>query len=109
MLISMKIVAACIFAALVIGCKPPTPTESAATPPTSAAQTTTESTAPSGGSGSVAPMAGGAATGMSPMSGTESVEGAGMGGLGQAAKDQARRAAAGAANGGAAATPDSGE
>ena len=41
----------------------------------------------------VAPMASGAAGGMTPVSGGESVEGAGGGGIGSAAKDMARRAA----------------
>jgi|GEM_PF-5934894 len=49
-----------------------------------------------GGGAGIAPMASGAATGMSPVSGSESVEGAGMGGLGDSAKSAARKAAAGA-------------
>lgn len=48
---------------------------------------------PSSGGGGVAPIASGAATGLTPMAGSESVEGAGMGGIGQSAKDAARRAA----------------
>lgn len=50
----------------------------------------------SSGGGGIAPMTSGAAGGLTPVSGTESVEGSGMGGLGSAAKDQARKAAAGA-------------
>ena len=73
-----------IFAAsaLLFGCAPKEEPATATAPPANA------------GSG-VTPVAGGAAGGMSPVGGSESVDGAGMGGLGNAAKDQARRAAAG--------------
>lgn len=48
-------------------------------------------TTPTGNSGGVAPMASGAAGGMTPMSGTESVQGDGGGSVGMAAKDYAKR------------------
>jgi hypothetical protein len=51
-----------------------------------------EASAPAG-SGGVAPMAGGAAGGLSPVTGGESVDGAGMGSMGNVAKDRARAAA----------------
>ena len=49
-----------------------------------------------GTAGGVAPMTGGMAGGMTPMSGTDSVAGASGGSVGAAAKDMARRTAAGA-------------
>jgi len=62
--------------------------------------------APAGGGG-IAPMATPAAGGLTPVANSDSVEGAGMGGVGQVAKDQARRAAAGAAGGESAGTGQS--
>jgi hypothetical protein len=47
----------------------------------------------------VAPMASGAASGLSPVSGSESVQGAGGGGVGSAAKDMARRKTQGSGDG----------
>lgn len=56
----------------------------------------TDQAAPStSASGGVAPMS---AVPNAPVMNPESVEGAGMGGIGQAAKDSARRTAAGAGN-----------
>lgn len=82
----MRTLVALLALVVLVGCTPKTTEEEpvVATDP------------PQPQSGGVAPMAGGAAGGMSPVSGGESVDGAGMGGIGNAAKDQARRAAAGA-------------
>ncbi|AIE87854.1 hypothetical protein [Fimbriimonas ginsengisoli] len=76
----------------VFGCHKGDPTPSEAT--TSPA-TVTKAPAAGGGGGGVAPIGSGVAGGMTPMAGTDSVEGSGMGGIGQAAKDRAKRAAAG--------------
>ncbi len=83
----MRSTVALFVTVLLVGCGPkaePVPAETAA-PATAAA---------SGSSGGVAPMASGVAGGMTPVSGGESVDGAGMGGVGSAAKDMARGAAA---------------
>jgi hypothetical protein len=72
-----------------IGCAPKEPAPEATPAPTP--KDAASASRPAGGS--VAPMASGAATGMTPVSGAESVGGSGMGGLGNAAKDAARRAA----------------
>lgn len=69
-----------------------TTTAPKSTPPKSTPPT--KSTA----AGGVAPIGSGAAGGLTPMTGSENVEGAGMGGLGNAAKDRAR-SVAGAAGG----------
>ena len=69
---------------LAFGCAPKTEDATSNTPaptPTAANE------------GGVAPMASGAAGGMTPVSGAESVDGAGGGGVGSAAKEMARRAA----------------
>ena len=79
---------------LLVGCGPkdePVPAETA---------NPTATTAPAGSGGGIAPMAGGAAGPMTPVSGGESVDGAGMGGAGGVAKDMARGAAAKASAGG---------
>ena len=60
-------------------------------PKPAATETPLGSTAPASGGG-VAPMASGAAGGMTPMSGTDSVEGSGSG-VGSSAIDAAHRAA----------------
>jgi hypothetical protein len=54
-------------------------------------------------------MTSGVAGGMTPVAGAESVDGAGMGGVGSAAKDMARGAAAKASAGSSMPAPDSGE
>ncbi len=78
----------------IVGCSHPEGTETAPpAPPVHA------------GSGGIAPLGSGAATGMTPMGGTESVDGAGMGGVGQSAKDAARRAAASSSTPGASDDP----
>lgn len=65
--------------------------------PAPTAATTQQTSAENGvGRGGVAPIGSGAVGGISPVSGGESIEGAGMGGIGQAAKSQAMKAAAGA-------------
>lgn len=75
---------------LVAGCAPKNDSTDAGAPPTA----TPGATAQGGGSGNtVAPMGSGAAGGMTPMSGTDSVEGAGSG-VGSSAIDAAHRAAA---------------
>ena len=87
-----------------VGCKPPVePTSNNTAPPfglnKSAAGTTgtsagttgaSENGIHSGTSGGVAPIASGAAGGMTPMTGTDSVEGAGAGSVGQSAKNLAK-------------------
>ncbi len=80
----MRLFLPLLASALLVGCAPKAEEPAAATdaPPATAQ-----------GSG-VAPMTSGAAGGMTPVTGAESVGGAGMGGLGTAAKDQARRTAA---------------
>ena len=71
---------------VLVGCKPKD--EPAANAPDASSASTT---AP--GAGGVAPIGGGAAGGLTPMSGTDSVEGSG-GGVNSAAMDAAHRAAA---------------
>jgi hypothetical protein len=63
--------------------------------------TSANATPPPGrsGSGGVAPMASGVASGMTPMSGTDSVEGVGGGGVGSAAKQMAKDRAGKMSNG----------
>ncbi|MEI7576142.1 MAG: hypothetical protein WCK51_04555 [Armatimonadota bacterium] len=68
------------------GCKPPEPEVNA--PPSPDANTPAP-TAQAGGGG-VAPMASGAAGGMTPISGTDSVQGAGGGSTSMAAKGWAK-------------------
>jgi hypothetical protein len=85
--------------ALLVGCQPVEPTKSGTA--TNEPAQSTPVTAPSGGGGtSVAPITSGAAGGLTPVTGAESVDGAGGGGMGQVAKDRARTAATNAS------TPD---
>ena len=73
-----------------IGCKPGGDTNgNGPSDPVNKAPATSTAPAPGHGGG-VAPMASGAAGGMTPMSGTDSVEGSGGGGVGQAAKKMAK-------------------
>ena len=74
-------------AGCLIGCKPTAPEANAA--PTPDASTPAPSAQAGGGAG-VAPMASGAAGGMTPMSGTDSVQGAGGGSTSMAAKGWAK-------------------
>jgi hypothetical protein len=83
-----------------VGCKPPVePTSNNTAPPfglnksaagSSSTTGTSTVTGTTGSNGGVAPMASGAAGGMTPMTGTDSVEGAGAGSLGQSAKNLAK-------------------
>ena len=76
-----------LLALFLIGCKPTEPEANAApTPDTSAPAPSAQAGAGAG----VAPMASGAAGGMTPMSGTDSVQGAGGGGTSMAAKGWAK-------------------
>lgn len=79
-----------------VGCSP-----SAEKPPVAQEPTapTTANAAPNPNAGGVAPMASGAAGGMTPMAGAESVQGGGGFGAGAAAKGMANRAAAQAQGG----------
>ncbi len=77
-----------LLALLLVGCKPAEPEANAAPTPDANAPAPTAQ-APSGGGG-VAPMASGAAGGMTPMSGTDSVQGAGGGSTSMAAKGWAK-------------------
>jgi len=87
--------------ALLVGCEPPKPAEPAV-PAEAPGATAPGGTAPAstaqGSGGGVAPIGSGAMGGMTPMTGTENIQGGGSG-VGQAAKDQARRAAGAAAGG----------
>lgn len=78
-----------------LGCEPPKPAEPA--PPAETTGAPQPGSTAQGGGG-VAPIGSGAAGGMTPMTGTENIQGGGSG-VGQAAKDQARRAS-GMAGGG---------
>lgn len=69
-------------------CQKPVESDAAVTPPTT-------TTAPAGGSGGIAPM-GPNIGGMTPVAGSDSVAGSGGGSVGSAAKDMAKRTAAGA-------------
>lgn len=80
---------ASLCALILQGCKPAEPEASAAPTPESNSPAPTAQ-APTGGGGGVAPMAGGAAAGMTPMSGTDSVQGAGAGSTSMAAKGWAK-------------------
>lgn len=75
---------ACLLGVLLVGCKPAEP-ESNVAPAPDANTPAPTAQAPAGGGG-VAPMASGAAGGMTPMSGTDSVQGAGGGSTSMAAK-----------------------
>jgi hypothetical protein len=78
------------------GCKKTGDPADAASTPAPPPPTTTAAGHGTGGGSGIAPIGSGALGGMTPVTGSESVEGSGMGGLGSAAKDQARKAAAGA-------------
>ena len=65
--------------------------------------------APPVGGGGIAPMGTPALGGLTPVANSDSVGGAGMGGVGQAAKNQARKAVAGAATGESNSASTSGE
>ena len=91
-------IAACGLAVL-LGCQPAEPTKSG-TATNEPAQSTPVTTPSGGGGTSVAPITSGAAGGLTPVTGAESVDGAGGGGIGQVAKDRARSAASSAS------TPD---
>ena len=77
----MKTISFLAAALLAFGCAPKADETAAPETPTASNE------------GGVAPMASGAAGGMTPVSGAESVDGAGGGGVGSAAKEMARRAA----------------
>lgn len=70
-------------ALLLTACQKPAEEPAAAASPETAAQPAPEA---GGGTGPISPAAGG----VSPVTNPQSVEGAGMGGVGQAAKDRAR-------------------
>ena len=76
-----------ILALSLVGCKPSEPDANSA--PTPEANTPAPSAEASGGTG-VAPMESGAAGGMTPMAGTDSVQGAGGGSTSMAAKGWAK-------------------
>jgi hypothetical protein len=76
-----------ILALSLVGCKP---TESDANSPASPAANAPAPSAQAGTGAGVAPMASGAAGGMTPMSGTDSVQGAGGGSTSMAAKGWAK-------------------
>ena len=95
----MKLIAKIVLglaAAAAIGCSKPQPTSGTgpASPQDPAQTKSTSSNAPEGQGGGIAPMAGVGAGPMTPVSGAESVDGAGGGGVGQAAKDKAKSMAA---------------
>lgn len=90
----MKVFASLFIVCLcLVGCSPGGDANNAPSPDQTNSVSNTPATptgAPSGQGGGVAPMASGAAGGMTPMSGTESVGGEGGGGVGQAAKQMAK-------------------
>ena len=91
----------------VFGCASPKPEDGAKPPiPGQVSQNSGPSRADyaAGSTSSVAPAGTPAAGGMTPMSGTDSVTGAGMGGLGQSAKNSAKKAAASTATSGSTGT-----
>jgi hypothetical protein len=77
----MRYVLAFFVLVAAIGCSPQEPV---------AEEPQTEPTAAAPSASAPAPIGSGAATGLTPMTGTENVGGGGMGGVGQAAKDRAR-------------------
>jgi hypothetical protein len=91
----MKLLVASFTILAVAGCAAPSEPAKPATPPIAAKKGPTP---PVGGAG-IAPMGTPAVGGLTPVANSDSVEGAGGGGVSQAAKMQARRAAAGAGNG----------
>jgi hypothetical protein len=85
----MRSIIALLLLSALIGCAwEPSPAAGAG----SQSKANPEASAPAG-AGSVEPMVGGAAGGLSPVTGGESVDGAGMGSMGNVAKDRARAAA----------------
>lgn len=83
---------AVVLAVAVLGCKPAEPEANAAPAPdaNNPAPTAQAPAQAPGTGGGVAPMASGAAGGMTPMSGTDSVQGAGGGSTSMAAKGWAK-------------------
>ncbi len=81
------ILATAILALSLLGC---TPSEPAASTPAPTPEATSTPPSAQAGGGGVAPMASGAAGGLTPMSGTESVQGAGGGSSSMAAKGWAK-------------------
>ena len=91
----MRTIVALLSLSLLIGCASE---KNPGTDATSQSKTEPGVSTPAGSGGGVAPIAGGAAGGLSPVRGGESVDGAGMGSMGNIAKDRARTAAAGPAS-----------
>jgi hypothetical protein len=86
----MKLLIVLLSGLAVLGCNPPVEPAKSAAPPLLGAK---KPGPPVGGAG-IAPMGTPAVGGLTPVGNTDSVQGAGMGGVGQAAKIQARKAAA---------------
>ena len=96
--VRMRTALAALLLLVAFGCQPTEPAEAAKAEPAATPTAPAPTAAAPGGGGGIAPIGSGAAGGMTPVTGAESVRGAGMGGIGQAAKDQARRAAGAAQN-----------
>ncbi|MHB8636697.1 MAG: hypothetical protein ACYC96_09520 [Fimbriimonadaceae bacterium] len=86
----MKYLVVALAAATVLGCKPSVEPPTPGKPPAFSAK---KPGPPVGGAG-IAPLGTPAVGGLTPVANSDSVAGAGMGGVGQAAKNQARKAAA---------------
>ncbi|MBS1702283.1 MAG: hypothetical protein JST12_11525 [Armatimonadetes bacterium] len=89
-----KVILLSLFAIALIGCKSGggdtnTNNSTVTTPPPTTNSASTQTGA--GGAGGVAPMTSGAAGGMTPMSGTDSVQGSGGGSVAMGAKGFAKR------------------
>lgn len=105
---TMKYFLPALLLVLAIGCKAPSQDTETASPSKPTA-TTAPAPAASGQEG-VRPMVPGSGVPTGPVAGSESVEGAGMGGLGQSAMNRARSVAGQAGNSSASqGTPDAGE
>jgi hypothetical protein len=84
--VNMKCLVVCVSVFVLSGCNSPTQPAQSPPPPVVSKKLQTDG-------GGIAPMATPEAGGLTPVANSDSVEGAGMGGVGQSAKVQARKAA----------------
>src|ERR1022692_3795365 len=98
----MRCLVVCLPVLALCGCSPSVKPVKPASPPPMTAQ---RHPGPPVGGGGIAPMGTPALGGLTPVGNSDSVEGAGGGGVGQAAKNQARKAASGAGGSNSTALP----